>query len=58
MPQIIPIVEGDGDVDAVPLLLRRILAYNQRWDWKVGRPKRVGDYSALRKNLDSFLQRA
>lgn len=58
MPCIIPIVEGDGDVDAVPVLLRMILEHNEQWSWSVGRPKRAGNISTLRKHLSSFLQRA
>lgn len=36
MPKIVPIVEGDGEVDAVPALLSKLLAEMQRFDIYVG----------------------
>lgn len=43
MKYIVPIVEGLGDVDAVPVLLRRLLAdrHPDRWDLGVARPVRL-----------------
>lgn len=38
---IIPIVEGQGEVDAVPVLLRRILAEVEIYDLEIARPFRV-----------------
>ena len=58
MPRIIPIVEGEGEVEAVPLLLRRILEYNGQWNWSVGRPTRAGHLDVLRHRLSRVLQRA
>ena len=40
MPKLVPIVEGDGEVDAVPVLLRRLLfEERQQYDWQVLKPK-------------------
>lgn len=55
MPAIIPIVEGEGDVDAVPRLIDRTLAFLERWDWTVGPPKKCGGVHALRAKLPNFL---
>ncbi len=55
MPVLVPIVEGDGEVAAVPLLLRNILHYHALCDWRVVRPKRVGSLHALKKNLERFI---
>ncbi len=57
MPTLVPIVEGDGEIDAVPVLLRNILARIERWEWQVGRPRRVGGLGKLRKDLPNLLQR-
>jgi hypothetical protein len=58
MPRIVPIVEGHGEIDAVPLLLRKILGQRQWWDWSVALPKRVGNLGNLKKRLDDFIQYA
>ncbi len=55
MPKIVPITEGQGDVEAVPLLLRKILQHNKWWEWEVAHPKRAGSLSALKRKLDRFL---
>ncbi len=40
MPAIVPLVEGVGEVHAVPLLLRRLLQEEfARYDWQVAKPK-------------------
>jgi hypothetical protein len=51
-------VEGHGEVDAVPLLLRRILRHHQWWNWSVALPKRAGSLGRLRKRLDDFIRYA
>ncbi len=58
MPVLVPIVEGDGEVAAVPLLLRNILHHHALWDWRVGHPKRAGGLQALKKNPGRFIQLA
>lgn len=58
MPRIIPLVEGQGDVDAVPTLLYKLLHDRQEWQWHVGRPYRVRSLGALKKNLSYFVLKA
>ncbi len=58
MPRIVPIVEGPGDIDAVPTLLHRILRHRQWWNWSVAPPKRAGNLGNLKKRLDDFIQYA
>ena len=58
MPNIIPLVEGLGDIEAVPVLLYKILHDLQQWTWHVGRPYRAKSLDALRKNLHSLLWNA
>lgn len=39
MPKLVPIVEGDGELNALPVLLRRLLHDEwQRYDWGILRP--------------------
>jgi len=38
---IVPIVEGQSEMEAVPVLLRRLLSERQRWDIQVDRPVRI-----------------
>ena len=40
MKNIQPIVEGHGEVEAVPVLLRRLTAEAKSWEITVGRPIR------------------
>lgn len=56
MPSIIPIVEGPGDVEAVLILIRKILEANQLWNWSVGKPKKAGSLTKLKNNLRGFLE--
>lgn len=58
MPAIVPIVEGDGDVEAVPVLVRTLLAQQQAWGWTVARPKKAGGLNNLRSRLADFLRYA
>ncbi len=58
MPCIIPIVEGHGERDAVPLLLRRILYRHQLWYWSAARPIQVGNLHKLKKKLAQFVVHA
>ena len=39
LPKIIPIVEGSGDVAAVPILLRNLLTELSRFDLQIGTPQ-------------------
>lgn len=54
--QILPVVEGAGDVSAVPEVLRRILAESQLFECQVLRPFKAGDYYALRKRFPNYVR--
>jgi len=49
VPKIIPIVEGDGEVTAVPALLRKILVQATRYDIQIARPKNANGRGNLLK---------
>ena len=55
MKKLIPIIEGDGEMKAIPNLLSRILTMKQAYDWGVGRPIQGKSLGHLRKNLSRFL---
>ena len=55
MPRIVPIVEGEGDVAAAPLLIRRILAHQQIRGWVVDRPIKAGGIGAVKKKLERLI---
>jgi hypothetical protein len=56
---IVPVVEGPGDRDALPVLLRRVLGERlQRYDVAVGRPKSANGKSKLIRKLEDFLKYA
>jgi hypothetical protein len=55
---IVPIVEGPGDVSALPILLRRLLQERyQRYDGEIARPKKAGGSGNLIKEggLERYL---
>lgn len=52
---ILPIVEGKSEVEAVPILLRRLLSRLERYDIEIARPFRVHRYSVVK---DGELERA
>ena len=60
MIRLVPIVEGDGEVDAVPILLREVLAASKRSDIQVARPKNAHGRSNLVKDngVESFIRLA
>ncbi len=58
MPIIVPIVEGDGEIEAVPVLLRRILEQREWWHWSVRKPMRAGGLGSLKKRFAQLLQYA
>ena len=58
MKRLLPIVEGDGDAKAVPVLLRRILAAQGIYDAKILPAHRRGEYPMVAKNFDSYFQAA
>ena len=51
MKQLIALVEGPGDLAAVPVLLRKLLQQANLFDWRPGDPMKAGELPALRKHL-------
>jgi hypothetical protein len=57
--RLLPIVEGDGDKAAVPLLLRRMLAERHGiHDCKILNAQKRGEYPSVRKNFDNGFKMA
>ena len=56
MITVLPLVEGEGDVEAVPQLLRRIRDSHQRFDVEICRPHRRGDFYRVRRRFDDYLR--
>lgn len=52
MKKLVTLVEGEGDFDAVPVLLRKLFKRLGRFDWQPGDVVRVGELPKLRKNLE------
>ena len=58
-PVIVPIVEGDGEVEAVPLLLRRVLGERHgRYDIRIQKPINARGKTKLLRKFGSFLEYA
>ena len=56
-PVIVPIVEGDGEVKAVPHLLRRVLGEHcGRYDIRIQRPINSRGVGGIRKDIKQFLK--
>jgi hypothetical protein len=57
MQRIVPIVEGDGDTQAVPRLISRILEH-YAWsnNWYVGTPIKANGLNRLKKKLQEYLE--
>jgi hypothetical protein len=56
MRNVLPIVEGDGDLRAVPELLRRILVDHGRFDVQILAPHKRGDLPKVVANFDRFFE--
>lgn len=56
MKHLITLVEGPGDVAAVPVLLRQLLRRAQAYDWQPADPMKVDGLGALRKRLTKFAE--
>lgn len=56
MSRILPIVEGEGDLRAIPELVRRILHDMGRFDVGIARPHRRGDLPKVRGRFDDFFR--
>ena len=54
----ISIVEGPGDIEAVPALLTRILQDEGHWQWYAGRAHKAHNLNTLRNGLEHFLRNA
>lgn len=54
--RIASIVEGYGDVSAVPVLLRRILHDNQIYEFEIAQPFRAGDYWRVRRGFADLVR--
>jgi len=48
MPVLVPIVEGHAEVEALPVLMRRLLAEFDRYEIGIARPVRVKRYQIVR----------
>ncbi len=58
MGKLYPIVEGKGEVKAVPILLRKLQDEHQRWDFQIARPIRALGEGGLTKHLERYLSYA
>jgi len=55
MRAIISLVEGKGEVKAVPALITKVLSDLNKWDWYVVPSIRVHGLDKLRKQLEYYL---
>ena len=55
---LLPIVEGDGDLEAVPELVRRVLTDHGRHDVKVCRAHKRGELPKVLSRFDDYLRAA
>jgi hypothetical protein len=58
MKRILPIVEGDGDFEAVPELIRRVAHNLGHFDVSVGRPHKRGDLPKVLGRFDAYFETA
>jgi hypothetical protein len=58
MKRLLPIVEGHGEIKAVPLLIRRILEAQEIYQVNILPPRRYGEYPTVAKNFDNCFQAA
>ncbi len=61
MPNLVPIVEGDGEVIALPILLRRLLPeVHKVYDWQITKPKNARGCGNLttKDGLERFVRLA
>lgn len=58
MKTLLPIVEGHGDIQAVPILIRRILEYHNHFDITILPPHKRGDLPKIKSNFDNFFKMA
>src|SRR5438034_9454898 len=60
MPVLVPIVEGFGEIEAVPLLLRNVLVEQKCWTFEIALPKNAHGCGNLTKagGLEKFIELA
>lgn len=58
MKTLLPIVEGHGDIEAVPVLIRRILEHHNHFDVTILRPHKRGDLPKIKANFDKCFKMA
>lgn len=58
MKKILPIVEGDGDMRAVPVLIRKILHANNLFGVDLHPAQKRNDYSKLHNTFDNYFSAA
>ena len=58
MMRILPIVEGDGDMDAVPELIRRVAHDKGHFELTICRPHKRGDLPKIRGRFDDYFKTA
>ncbi len=58
MKRLLPIVEGDGDLAAVPELARRVLAEHELHDVSICRPHKRGDLPKVLSRFEDFFNTA
>ncbi len=56
MKHLLTLVEGPGDVAAVPVLLTKLLKQAQRYDWAPAKPIIVKGLAPLRRRLSDFAE--
>ncbi len=56
MKYLTTLVEGPGDVAAVPVLLRQLLRRAQAYEWQPAEPMKVDGLGALRKRMTKFAE--
>ena len=56
MKRILPVVEGAGDIAAVPELIRRIAIDKDHFDLTVCRPHKRGDLPTVRSRFDNYFR--
>lgn len=56
MKYLTTLVEGPGDVAAMPVLLHQLLRRAHAYDWQAAEPMKVASLGALRKRLTSFAE--
>ena len=59
MPVIVPVVEGDGEAEALPVLIRRVLGERlHQYGLSVGHPKNAHGKDRLVRDLEKYVQYA